>query len=374
MASGCLIFTLSAPLNYILMIKPTFHSNFIGAAISTVGNAITGAFGAKKQHKRQKELMEIQNQYNIDAEDRAYQRQLDFYNIQNEYNDPSKVKQRYEDAGINPAAAFGTAGSYQPSTIPSDSGAGSAVGLPSASNPFANFHIDPKTFAEIELLKAQKEKVEGETNDPETYKALQSAELEQLLETTRGKKIANQIQGLEYLYQQAIYPDKVAQSRIATDKAQADLNKTLEEWQYMIDKRGLLPHEKNLLIQQAWKLQAAAMLDEANVALAKSQTALTDAQREDFINSMKSPEDWERFNEAYIKELEADAHSKDVDSQNAMQRALAERNRLRYYIDNPDKVYNRESRRDALNSWSFGSNAPAAAALGRAVVKVATKL
>lgn len=100
-----------------------------GAAGSLIGG-IFGAIGAKKQYKRQKSLMKLQSQLEMDN----WQQQFD---AQNAYNDPSAQLDRLEDAGINPLTQDGGfANTSEPVS-------GAAVGLPSPSVP------DFSAFADI---------------------------------------------------------------------------------------------------------------------------------------------------------------------------------------------------------------------------------
>lgn len=100
-----------------------------GAAGSLIGG-IFGAIGAKKQYKRQKSLMKLQSQLEMDN----WQQQFD---AQNAYNDPSAQLDRLEDAGINPLTQDGGfANTSEPAS-------GAAVGLPSPSVP------DFSAFADI---------------------------------------------------------------------------------------------------------------------------------------------------------------------------------------------------------------------------------
>ena len=100
-----------------------------GAAGSLLGG-IFGAIGAKKQYKRQKSLMKLQSQLEMDN----WQQQFD---AQNAYNDPSAQLDRLEDAGINPLTQDGGfANTSEPVS-------GASVGLPSPSAP------DFSAFAEI---------------------------------------------------------------------------------------------------------------------------------------------------------------------------------------------------------------------------------
>lgn len=100
-----------------------------GAAGSLLGG-IFGAIGAKKQYKRQKKLMQLQSQMEMDN----WQQQFD---AQNAYNDPSAQLDRLEEAGINPLLQDGGFANT------SEAVSGASVGLPSPSVP------DFSAFAEI---------------------------------------------------------------------------------------------------------------------------------------------------------------------------------------------------------------------------------
>lgn len=104
-------------------------SGFSGAAGSLLGG-IFGAVGANKQYQRQKKLMQLQSQMEMDN----WKKQFD---AQNAYNDPSAQLERLEAAGINPLTQDGGfANTSEPAS-------GAAVGLPSPSVP------DFSAFAEI---------------------------------------------------------------------------------------------------------------------------------------------------------------------------------------------------------------------------------
>ena len=70
-----------------------------GGVASILEPYIQGAFtlgGIALQAKKNKELAEIQNQYNIDM-----------WNRQNEYNSPQAQMQRFQEAGLNPSLIYG---------------------------------------------------------------------------------------------------------------------------------------------------------------------------------------------------------------------------------------------------------------------------
>ena len=66
------------------------------AGLSSLGGALTAGI----QHKYNKKLADYQNDINIEN-----------WNMQNEYNSPANQRKRLEEAGINPAAVFGSNGS-----------------------------------------------------------------------------------------------------------------------------------------------------------------------------------------------------------------------------------------------------------------------
>ena len=108
--------------------------NFLTNGISGAGGSLLGgifsAIGARKQYKRQKKLMQLQSQMEMDN----WQQQFD---AQNAYNDPSAQLDRLEQAGINPLLQDGGfANTSEPVS-------GASVGLPSPSVP------DFSAFAEI---------------------------------------------------------------------------------------------------------------------------------------------------------------------------------------------------------------------------------
>lgn len=126
-----------------------------GAAGSLLGG-IFGAIGARKQYKRQKNLMKLQSQLEMDN----WQQQFD---AQNAYNDPSAQLDRLEQAGINPLLQDGGfANTSEPVS-------GASVGLPSPSVPdFSAFaeignNVQEAAFRTRELNQRQVE-IENDTN------------------------------------------------------------------------------------------------------------------------------------------------------------------------------------------------------------------
>lgn len=141
----------------------------LGAAIAAAGSiAASGTSSAVTGAKNEK-LMKKQHEYNEESAEKAYQRQLDFYNRNNEYNDPSAVRQRYENAGINPNSAFGTAGSYTPAQASATAPQAGPVSAPYATDRGFNM-TDPLDAAikaaQVRNIEANTAKTEGDTVSP----------------------------------------------------------------------------------------------------------------------------------------------------------------------------------------------------------------
>lgn len=140
---------------YTMNIENMLTNGISGAAGSLLGG-IFGAIGARKQYKRQKNLMKLQSQLEMDN----WQQQFD---AQNAYNDPSSQLERLENAGINPLLQDGGFSNT------SEAVSGASVGLPSPSVPdFSAFaeignNVQDAAFRTRELNQRQVE-IENDTN------------------------------------------------------------------------------------------------------------------------------------------------------------------------------------------------------------------
>ena len=120
-----------------------------------------GGMNARRDWKYQKKAMALQQQYALEQMAKSAEYQLthdkEMFDYQNAYNEPTKVFERYAQAGINPAAVLGSSGVGVSATVPTGSGAApSASGPTGVGSPKSAFSVasDPLALANLEMTKA----------------------------------------------------------------------------------------------------------------------------------------------------------------------------------------------------------------------------
>lgn len=118
-------------------------SGIAGMGLSMVGGLFSG-IKAKKQHKRNKELLQMQNQMEIDRmglqadlnkQQAAYNQDLaqemfDYtFDKEAKYNDPTAQRKRLEAAGLNPALLYGGSAAGASGTASGSTAGGEAAGV-----------------------------------------------------------------------------------------------------------------------------------------------------------------------------------------------------------------------------------------------------
>lgn len=106
-----------------------FNFGGLGSLVSGVGslvNAFSNIGAAKRNYKRQRQLMQDQQGYNLENMSNQYGYTLDMFNRTNEYNTPENAVKRLRKAGLSPTLA------YDGGTLSGMSHMGST---PSSSNP-----------------------------------------------------------------------------------------------------------------------------------------------------------------------------------------------------------------------------------------------
>lgn len=159
-----------------------FKSGFLGGLSSGLGSGIAGmglqAIGgifsgiqARKQHKRQKELMQLQNQMEVERmglqaklnkEQAAYNQDLskemfDYtFDKEASYNSPIEQRKRLEAAGLNPALLYGSSASGASGTASGSTAGGEAAGVQALQPMGLQVALQAEQQkAQIELAKSQ---------------------------------------------------------------------------------------------------------------------------------------------------------------------------------------------------------------------------
>lgn len=156
-----------------------------------------GGMNARREWKYQKKAMALQQQYALEQMAKSAEYQLthdkELFDYQNAYNEPTKVFERYAQAGINPAAVLGSSGVGVSATVPTGSGsAPSASGPTGGASPrgLADVASNPLAFAQMEMAdantdraraaanldNAQADRVRNQTLSKELYEALARSE------------------------------------------------------------------------------------------------------------------------------------------------------------------------------------------------------
>lgn len=152
-------------------------SGISSAASGMLTGATGGIFGgirAKKQHKRNKEILALQNKYEqermeLQAEMNKEQAQfnqglaMNMFDYTAKYNSPEEERKRLEEAGLNPALMYGGGGAGG-SGSGSTAGAGAAQGVAALQPMGLQLALQAeKQKAEIDALNAQTMKTNAET-------------------------------------------------------------------------------------------------------------------------------------------------------------------------------------------------------------------
>ena len=121
--------------------KSGLTGGLTGGITGAVGGLIGGLFGGNGSSvKKQKELMELQNQYeqgnmkyqaelNEQAAQANQQRMIDYFNLTAQYNSAKEQVKRLNDAGLNPALMYGQAGAGGAGTGSTGGAQAQGVGL-----------------------------------------------------------------------------------------------------------------------------------------------------------------------------------------------------------------------------------------------------
>lgn len=223
----------------------------VGGIISSLGgSALSGGFGllgAHLQHKYEKENMAIQNQYAIEAEQRA-----------NSHNDPSAVRARMESAGMNPQAFMG-----QSSNAGIQGGMSSA---PTASTSASVGSIDTSGISSLGSVLAQQE-----TNEINLKRVENEAQV--LAEEAKSKALANARE--EFLQKNGDLFRELNEKGWRADVAQVEAFKArVDQAWYRMEKQNAF----DLTTAEIDEMQSSVEKYEAEVAKLKSEKKIDDQQ------------------------------------------------------------------------------------------------
>lgn len=252
-------------------------------AVAAIGQQIGSFAVSNSNYRKNKKLLAQQYKYQKEAAELAYQRQMEFYDKNNAYNDPSAVRARYEAAGINPTAAFGTAGSYTPaqaSATAPQAGGVQAPYLDNASFEFRGVLEDMMKAAQIRNIDASTEKLKGDTVSPglvsEGVKLTNSLKEQQII----SEQIAVDQQSFDLDFARdtrELNYSKLEQSVRNMEKQNRVLN---AQYATLMDQHRNNPTVVEELKSRMFKNAAQTGLMEAQASLARKGVHLSQAQIE----------------------------------------------------------------------------------------------
>lgn len=248
----------------------SFGGKMLAGAGGSLLNGLFNIGAAKRQYKYQSKLQQQQYELNEQAAESAFARQQQFYtqqrDDQREWEDPSAVRARYENAGLNPNSAFGVAGSYTPQQSPSGSvGSQQGVGLGTASAfPVTDPIEQAYRLAMIRNVDAQTEKTQSETGDREEF--LRGQRLANDLKDAGliSQNLANSLDALNLQFKNEVYDTEVAIRKQTAD----NMAKQYEQMNQQILESASKQRLNNEQIKQVASVIA---LNEANAYLARTK-------------------------------------------------------------------------------------------------------
>lgn len=222
----------------------------LGGALSGVAGGFVGSIGSKMidglfgsdPNKQNKEIMQMQNQFNAQEAQKNRDFQLQMFNRTNDYNSPKQQMQRFMEAGLNPDLMYGNGSSSIAAQSPSGSQA-------SGTSPIAAVDMQQRA-ANVALTQAQTRLIEHQADNLDADTGKKGAE-------TSGILTENEVQ-------RQLAEGRITMQGIEISLAQFDLNE-------------LKPLEKQQLFHSVQNLQREGLNLDATLKEIKAKTANLDA-------------------------------------------------------------------------------------------------
>lgn len=232
----------------------------IANSVLGAGQQVGNIMMAKKQHERQKELMDIQKMNQMELNKQGVENSLDLWNRTNYTAQMEHLKK----AGLNPSLLYGKGG--QGGTTTGSSG-GSASG---GNSPLMQFDISnmltaQKLKSEIELIKSQTEKTEAE------------AEKTRGVDTKLGEtQIASLTQGItESESKVELNKIQTTLSNAQKNVAEANVNKLIQETRLIMIEADLnrktFNDKAKIVSEELLKIQIEQTLLKSNISKNESE-------------------------------------------------------------------------------------------------------
>lgn len=158
----------------------SFAGNAASYGGSGLGGALFGGITARRQWKYVQKQMALQQQYALEQMTKQYEHELSnskaMFDYENAYNEPTKIFDRYRQAGITPAGVLGSSGVGVNATMSTPPTGFAGTSVPSSGNylsgspsALAASLANPglalaKTEAEVRNINADTKRIQGDTH------------------------------------------------------------------------------------------------------------------------------------------------------------------------------------------------------------------